>query len=224
MLGTLLASAALACGVPSGAVHAAPTTLRLAVPDAAALEPGFEVRVSWSLEAGEARRDFDEMELVLSLDGGRTFPLRVTRRIAPNDGGTSWRVPSLPTAHARLALRAGEDERPGQERVVGVSEEFRIRSEPSAAAEELFQVGDEERTLDALDGAPPPAPPDSSVDGPPDSLARADSFDLPARGHAPDSDFGHALAAHQSRTSATVPLGAPGGLWPLSAVRLPLRL
>jgi hypothetical protein len=49
----------------------------------------------------------DEMELVLSVDGGASFPIRVTRRLSPSARGFSWRVPNLPIARARIALRVG---------------------------------------------------------------------------------------------------------------------
>lgn len=64
---------------------------------------GSTVDVSWYPIPREAK----EMELFLSLDGGATFPLRLTPQMAP--GLTSWRwsVPNLPTERARLRLRVG---------------------------------------------------------------------------------------------------------------------
>jgi len=64
---------------------------------------GSTVAVSWHALPTEAK----EMELFLSLDGGATYPLRLTPQMAP--GVTSWRwsVPNLPTERARLRLRVG---------------------------------------------------------------------------------------------------------------------
>ena len=58
-------------------------------------QAGDSIEVSWTLDR-PALRSFEEMELVLSLDGGRTFPVRVTGELSPRAGGLIWRVPSLP--------------------------------------------------------------------------------------------------------------------------------
>lgn len=115
--------------------------------------PGELVPLSWALDRAEMGRR-DEMELVLSLDDGATFPIRVVARLDAADGGTRWRVPSLPTERARLALRAGRDGEGGTEELVAVSESFAIAACRFDAPEELFAVADEWRTRDALEGAP----------------------------------------------------------------------
>jgi len=122
------------------------------------IEAGAQHDVTWTLESPAALRPFDEMELMLSLDGGATYPLRVTGSIDPVDRHRAWRVPALPTEHARLILRAGDDEAPGSERVVLVSDEFVIASPPSLPLEELFDVRGEWRTREALEAAPLPDP------------------------------------------------------------------
>jgi len=53
--------------------------------------------------------DVDEFELLLSIDGGRTFPLRLTGMLDPCSTSYAWRVPNLPTAAACLRMRAGEE-------------------------------------------------------------------------------------------------------------------
>lgn len=70
---------------------------------AAELFAGSEVDVSWCAVPREAR----EMELFLSLDGGVSYPLRLTPQLAPGVERLRWRVPNLPTAAARLRLRVG---------------------------------------------------------------------------------------------------------------------
>jgi len=83
----------------------------------------------------------EERELVLSLDGGKTFPLRLTGDLDPGDRETSWRVPALPTEHAVLALREGGDG--FEEEIVAVSAEFVIVPGPGVPAEELrFRDGE----------------------------------------------------------------------------------
>jgi hypothetical protein len=113
----------------------------------ATLESGATVRVAWNLAE---TRDLqpDEMELVLSLDGGRVFPIRVTRDLAPETRSFAWRVPALPTAHAQLALRTGEG---GNEEIELIGDEFSIEIEPGAPLEPTTQVAGEWRTRDALD-------------------------------------------------------------------------
>ena len=111
------------------------------------------VPLSWSLDAA-ATRARDEMELVLSLDDGATFPIRVVARLTPSDAGVDWRVPALPTEHARLALRAGQDAAAETEDIVAVSDAFAIAASRSESLERLYAVADEWRTQDALEGAP----------------------------------------------------------------------
>ena len=214
LCGALSASAALADPARSAPAPA----LSIASPSPV-LEPGSTVVVTWPVPDG-----FDEMELVLSVDGGRTFPLRVTRRIAPSDAGFSWTVPSLPAVHARLALRAGVDEEEDAETIVGLSDNFAIAPPAQRGVEELFQVGDEERTREALENvSPPPAGP---------ALARVPSLtagrDLPeATGPNPSPD------SHLRRVRSTAdpgPAGAatesshPSPSRGVATIRLPMRL
>ena len=121
------------------------------------LEPGSTVVAAWTLDP-DVLRGLDEAELVLSLDGGVTYAVRLTARIPPGARSTAWRVPALPTEHARLALRAGVDERAGTEELIFISEPFTIASPGTLPKEELFAVNDEWRTREALEGAPVRAP------------------------------------------------------------------
>ena len=115
----------------------------------ARLEPGATLEVAWTLER-TSEAGFDEMELVLSLDGGKTFPLRVTRDISVATRRVRWRVPALPTEHARLALRSGSEGAAESEVIRIVGPEFAIVARAGARPEELFRVGAEWRTRDAL--------------------------------------------------------------------------
>jgi hypothetical protein len=122
------------------------------------VEPGASVVVRWTLDSAIVERG-DEMELLLSLDGGNRFPLRVTARIDPRERAWTWRVPALPTEHARLALRVGRGERAGAEEVVLVGSQFSIAGSGALFPEDLvFQRG-EWRTREAVAGTAAPARP-----------------------------------------------------------------
>ncbi len=103
-----------------------------------------------------------ERELVLSLDGGRTFPLRLTATIGPDDRSASWRVPALPAEHAVLALREGGDGL--EEEIVATGNEFNIVPEPGVPAEELSYRDGEWKTREA-DGGRHDLPSPSLGDG-----------------------------------------------------------
>jgi len=112
---------------------------------AAPVGPSSFVRlVAGSLETARlepALSGAEERELVLSLDGGRSFPVRLTAEIDPADRETTWRVPALPTAHAVLALREGGEGL--EERIVATSAEFAIVPDPAAPVEILrFERGE----------------------------------------------------------------------------------
>lgn len=64
---------------------------------------GSVVEVAWY----PLPREAEEMELFLSLDGGKTFPLRLTPQLPPGLDAVRWLVPNLPTPAARLRLRVG---------------------------------------------------------------------------------------------------------------------
>jgi hypothetical protein len=122
------------------------------------LEAGSTEMVAWRLDKADLD-DADETELLLSLDGGAHFPIRLTARIAPETRAWVWRVPALPTERARLALRFGRGERAGSERIVLSGPEFSIVTSTPAPLEELFADGSEWRTREALRDEPlPPAP------------------------------------------------------------------
>jgi hypothetical protein len=131
------ASAAALC------VLAAVPAARAASPFAApapgeSLAPGSIVEVRWASLCGDLRhRGLDEAEIVLSLDGGRTFPIRVTPELSLCSTRFLWTVPSLPAAHARLAVRAGDDERDATETLEIVSADFGILPDPDGRVEQL---------------------------------------------------------------------------------------
>ena len=117
----------------------------------------------------EAGAETEEMEILLSLDGGKTFPLRVTREMPEGAREVRWRVPNLPTTHARLALRARE--RDDAEVVRAVSEEFTILPADAEPLETIRRFQGEWRAGEALDEIPAPAPLDApGLGGVPEAL------------------------------------------------------
>ncbi len=91
---------------------------------AASFSAGTTVEASWTAPCDRDREH--EGELVLSLDDGRTFPIRLTGEMPACLSGHAWRVPDVATTRARLGLRRGRDGEPGEERVVLVSARFAI--------------------------------------------------------------------------------------------------
>lgn len=112
------------------------------------LTGGATVEVRWSAPH-EIAADADEAELVLSLDGGRTFPVRISAELSPRATSYRWRVPALATRSARLALRVGFDREGGRERLVLVSRDFVIAAD-SPEPETLARGASEWWTEQAL--------------------------------------------------------------------------
>ena len=107
------------------------------------------------------------MELVLSIDGGLSFPIRVSRELSADSSGVRWRVPALPTQRARLAIRTGDGD-VESETVRLVSDEFEITDDPrSPGGEPLFRSDGEWRTAEALAPKDSPGPPPAAVAGAP---------------------------------------------------------
>lgn len=100
--------------------------------------------------------DVEEMELLLSLDGGRTFPLRVSREMSEGTHQIDWKAPNLPTRRARLALRAGTEEE--GEVIRDVSPEFTILASGNEPLEEIRDFRGELRAGEALREMPLPSP------------------------------------------------------------------
>jgi len=112
----------------------------------------------------------DEMELVLSLDGGETFPHCVSRDLPPGVSRAVWTPPDLSASRAVLGVRTGG--RGKAERVVAVSASFEIVApEPQASCPARGAFAPRQPGLGPLDEVeadleqiPVPSP---SPDGPP---------------------------------------------------------
>lgn len=96
-------------------------------------------------DADEGERDAGEREaeIVLSLDGGMTFPVRISTELSPCTTRFRWRVPALSTTQARLGLRTGEEGREETEEIEFVSERFTILADPEGRNEALVSRGAE---------------------------------------------------------------------------------
>jgi len=111
------------------------------------LASGATVDAAWTVPCDRDREN--EGELVLSLDDGRTFSIRLTGEMPACVSAHVWRVPDVATTHARLALRRGRDE-PGQERIVAVSQRFTIIGSPRPEGAGLTRGSVEWWTHEAL--------------------------------------------------------------------------
>jgi hypothetical protein len=154
--------------------------------------------------AGE-EADVDEMEVLLSLDGGKTFSLRVTKEMSAGTHELWWRVPNLPTTAARIALRVGGEE---GEVIRDVSGEFTIVGDATEPLEEVRPFRGEWRAGEALEEMPSRDPIDAPLFG-----GTGDSI----RALRPEMDL--------DRTTVAAPAGAPPTrrpekLHPISTARL----
>ena len=73
------------------------------------LYPGQKIRVEWQTAGipGIVWPAYCEIELWLSLDGGRTYDMRLTPSLDPNTKFFYWTVPNAPTNSALLDIRFG---------------------------------------------------------------------------------------------------------------------
>jgi hypothetical protein len=81
----------------------------------------------------------EEWEAFLSLDGGATYPVRITPHLDQDLRRVRWQVPPFPTKDARILLRFG-DER--EETAVELPQRFAITASPA-----LFPVLEKTFTL-----------------------------------------------------------------------------
>ena len=117
-----------------GASLAAPPARANSAPPAGPiLHPPGDVRagecvdLAWSAPPPGAR----ELEVLLSVDDGAHFTLRATAELDGALDHARWRVPNLPTAHARLRLRWSDG---AMETLAPASAPFCIEGDPVQAA------------------------------------------------------------------------------------------
>jgi hypothetical protein len=96
---------ALAPGIAGAQVQT-----RLLYPAAGAiLHPGQTIVVRWEVTLPPLPIPGCEQELMLSLDGGRTNAIRMSRMLSPNTRQVAWTVPDVASRNAVIDLRYGCD-------------------------------------------------------------------------------------------------------------------
>lgn len=157
----LLAAACLAAPpLRAGERQPAPVAPSL---EGLALAAGDEVELRFALPTGS---DVDEWEAFLSIDGGATYPIRLTEERPAAETSFRFRVPNLPAASARVLVRSGGEEDGGRtERDVALSAAFRIEGRPGVApalprpdAGTAHRLGDHARIEWWLEDWPVPGP------------------------------------------------------------------
>jgi hypothetical protein len=203
----------------SGAARAAPSGF-VSPGRGQALAGGDSVEVRWTAPCGSAA---SEAELVLSLDGGRTFPIRITPEISPCAGGFRWKVPDLESSRVRLALRTGSGEESDDERLTLVSEEFSIAADGDDD-DELLPGAREVWTRQALDGEGTEGLPVESMGGSTADLVApvhsCDAHEPPPSGGVVRADGG----PRAERPASLASRGVPSPAERPSALPRPLRL
>ena len=125
--------AALAVPSAVSALEGGAPAIQLVAPRAgAALAAGSTAELEWA-PAGKLGAGIEEWEAFLSVDGGKTYPVRITPHLDQDLRRITWQVPSTPTPDARLLLRFG-DEREGEEEVsVELPHRYSIVPSPAGA-------------------------------------------------------------------------------------------
>jgi hypothetical protein len=101
--------AAFALAVPGEAVAARPVVRVVAPAAGSELVAGELATLEWEAE-GHGVGHATEWEAFLSLDGGRSWPLRLTPHLEIGLRRFSFRVPVFPSLDARLLLRFGDEQ------------------------------------------------------------------------------------------------------------------
>ncbi len=102
--------AVLALALPVSARETAAPVQLLAPRAGATLAAGSMADLEWApLEAFRRFRKVEEWEAFLSLDGGATWPLRITPHLDQDLRRVRWQVPPVPTKDARILLRFGDE-------------------------------------------------------------------------------------------------------------------
>lgn len=134
-------------------IEPAVAPIRLTAPAAGAtLTAGTTADLAWTpLPALAHLAKVEEWEAFLSLDGGATYPLRITPHLDEDLRSVHWQVPAVPTADARLLLRLGDERR---EIVVKLPQRFTIVAAPAIETPFLLASVAPSRGEPALPGRP----------------------------------------------------------------------
>jgi hypothetical protein len=128
----LLAAGLLATGLTAQAASAVEVQVRLLSPgDAAILQAGTMATLEWAPLADlDGEEKWAEWEAFLSLDGGATYPVRVTPHLDRDLRRVSFQVPGFPTRNARLLVRVGDERR---ETAYELPQRFAVVAAPGTA-------------------------------------------------------------------------------------------
>jgi hypothetical protein len=115
--------------------------VRLVSPGAGVtLVGGATAELEWAPRAPFDRlSEAEEWEAFLSLDSGRTYPVRITPHLDQDLRRIRWQVPSLPTPEASILLRFGDERR---ETAVELPVRFAIAAPPAVLSlwESTFEM------------------------------------------------------------------------------------
>jgi hypothetical protein len=101
--------------------------------------------LAWTRPAGEV----EEFEVVLSVDGGARYTIRVTPELERYRDHFTWKVPAIDAAHARLSVRYGDE---SDERLGAPTSEFAIvRAQGAGTAPEVRSAWVTNATQQPLD-------------------------------------------------------------------------
>jgi hypothetical protein len=106
--------------------------------------------LEWAPLAGFEHPEIEEWEAFLSLDGGATYPVRITPHLDQDLRRVRWQVPPFPARDARILLRFGDERQetavelparfsiaaphaglPGLERTLSLASRSATRGEPA---------------------------------------------------------------------------------------------
>ena len=136
-LAAAVAMAIAALAAPARAAESRPPDARPAAPEPwigsrGSVRAGETVEVQWA----DPGTDCEELEILLSVDGGRRFPIRISPEMGGRETSFRWRVPNLAAGDARLRLRARLR---GREVESAAGRPFEILADPARPAD-LRQV------------------------------------------------------------------------------------
>jgi hypothetical protein len=121
---------------PAAALAAAAPVRLLAPWDGAALAAGSTAEIEWApLDAFHRLSRTEEWEAFLSLDGGKTYPVRITPHLDQDLRRFRFQVPPVPAADVRILLRFGDERR---ETVAELPQRFSIA--PSPLMPRIFEL------------------------------------------------------------------------------------
>jgi len=113
---------------PATAMAAAPPVRLVAPFEGATLAAGSTAEIEWApLDTFHRLPKAEEWEAFLSLDGGASYPVRITPHLDQDLRRIRFEVPPVPTADARILLRFGDERR---ETVVELPQRFAIVPSP----------------------------------------------------------------------------------------------